>query len=98
MLRAERTQNTENYAASNESKSSLSVKATNGELPDLIKVAIPIFRGGTTFEIEGRLRIHTGGDSLSVSYRLVNLDRAVEKQIEDWRTEISEKTGLFVHR
>lgn len=94
---ATKTQSTGHYDEHGSTETSVEVTATAGDLPEKLELAIPIFRGGAVYAIEARIRIHTA-DGFRLSYSLVNFERAVERQIEDWRAAIANRLDLFVHR
>lgn len=57
---------------------------TNGELeiPEVIKLAIPVFLGEDAYEIDARFRYRARGGDLTLGYKLVHAERVLHDAIE----------------
>lgn len=69
------------------------------ELPEKIALGIPLFHGGTAYKIEARLRYRLAEGKVTFTYKLVEIEAAIEHAFAEVVTKVcQEVTGVAIYQ
>ena len=67
------------------------------KIPQVIKLGLPLFKGGDTYAVEARFRYRIKDGTLSMWYELVRIDRLIADAIEGMAMAVKEHTAPAVY-